>query len=109
MAWTFSKTEYTHLPGGGCEVTGTITGPALYTSGGETVTGLSTYILSTDSPTVQLTGQDGYVLQWDQGTCSAGKVLAYEAGADAAALDECAVNTVLSACVGTLTARGQAA
>jgi hypothetical protein len=71
---------------------------ALYATSGETLD-LSTYILGTDSPVVLLGGDDGFVLQHNRGTSSAGKVLAFEAGADGAALDECGVNTVLSAVI----------
>ena len=106
MTMTFTVVEKCELPSGARMVTGTVTCSEEYTTSGEILTGLSTYILSTDSPTVMLCGQDGYVLQWDAGTCAAGKVLAYEAGADAAALDEVAASTNLGAVVGQVIAIG---
>jgi hypothetical protein len=68
---------------------------------------LSTYFLSTSSPNVILGGDDGYEAQHNRGTAAAGKVLLYEAGADAAALDEFANAGDASGVILTFIALGQ--
>ena len=85
MAVTISVSSACELGNGERLIRGTITFDSSYPTGGETVD-LSTYL--SGSPTVILNGSGGYVAQHDQGTAAAGKVLLYEAGADAAALDE---------------------
>jgi hypothetical protein len=62
----------------------------VYLTGGITVA-FSAATLSTGSPTVVFDGATGgYLAVHSRGTAAAGKLLLYEAGADAAALDECA-------------------
>ena len=90
MAVTISSVVETPLPGGQKMIHGLVTFDSSYPTGGETFD-LSSYFLSTATSatfTVVPGGDDGYVCQHDRGTVSAGKLLLYEAGADAAALDE---------------------
>jgi hypothetical protein len=85
MAVTIDVTSGCELGSGERMIRGSITFDSSYPTGGETVD-LSTYL--SGSPTVIVNGLGGYVAQHDGGTAAAGKVLLYEAGADAAALDE---------------------
>ncbi len=96
MAMTVTVTATCDLPNGDRLVRGTATFDSSYATGGE-VMDLSTQL--SGSPTVLLSGDDGYVPQHDRGTAAAGQVLAYEAGVDAAALDEVAATTDLSAVI----------
>lgn len=85
MAMTVSGVTTSALPGGYVLVAGKATGSNVYLTGGETMD-ISAYVGG--SPIVVMGGDDGYVAQHNRGTSAAGKVLLYEAGADAAALDE---------------------
>ena len=90
MATTVSVTSVCELPNGERMIRGTGTLDASYAAGGEVID-LSTWF--TGSPTVLVGGDDGYEVQHDRGTAAAGKLVAYEAGADAAALAEAFVST----------------
>jgi hypothetical protein len=108
MAATFTLTGQSHLPGGYVIVYGTCTMDESYATGGE-VMDMSSYILSTDSPVIIFGGDDGYVLQSDRGTSAANLAIAYEAGADAASLDEVTAATNLAAVISPVIAIGKAA
>lgn len=97
-----------HWTSGEVYVHGTVTFDNLYVTGGETLD-LSSYILSTDSPTVLLNGDDGYVARHDRGTAAAGTVLLYYdiASSTNAASAQVAVNTDVSAVICPFVAIGQ--
>jgi len=97
VALTISATHSTELPSGARQVAFTVTFDSSYPTGGE-VFDVSTWF--SGSPHVNPGGgDDGYVIQHDRGTAAAGVLLAYEAGADGAALDEVANTTDLSAVI----------
>ena len=109
MAITISVTQSTNLPGGFRLISGTVTFDDSYPTGGETMD-LSSYLLSTSSPTVIINGDDGYVIQHDRGTAAAGKLIAYGTGsANKAALTQQDATTNLSTVICPFTAIGQAA
>jgi hypothetical protein len=95
MALTITVTERVSLPKSFTMVYGQITFDSSYPTNGEAVVygdfkfGLELAHLQTEGAST-----NGYVSQWDKAT---GKIQMYEAGADAAALDEVANTTDLSA------------
>lgn len=106
MAATVSAVQVSPLPGGNVLVAGLATLSANYQAAGETMD-LSSYLLSSSSPVIVLGGDDGYVPQSDRGTAAANTIQLFEAGADAAALDEVANSTDTSAVICTFVAIGQ--
>lgn len=76
MAATLSNVVTTPLGGGYRMVAGYATLSNVYLTGGETMD-LSTYLLTSGYPVVQLTGDDGYHVEHNRGTAAAGKILAY--------------------------------
>jgi len=90
-------------------VYGNFTFDNVYATGGE-IMDLSAHILSTDTPHIVVTGDDGWMCQVDRGTAAANVVLAYgSADTNAAVNQEAAVSTDLSAVIGTFIAIGQTA
>lgn len=88
-------------------VTGTITFDSSYAgSGGESVTLASLGLQEVYD--LNLSGDDGYVLQWDRSTTSP-KVIAYwvDTTVDGAPMAEVTATTNLSAVVSRFTARGR--
>jgi len=96
MALTISITSVDDKNNGDVEISGTVTFDSSYPTGGE-VFDISDYISAIKS--ANFSGDDGYVIQHNRGTPAAGVLLAYEAGADAAALDEVADTTDLSSLI----------
>jgi len=103
MAATVSSVIVSPLPGGTVLVSGLATLSANYQAAGETMD-LSSYL--TGSPIIVMSGDDGYVPQSDRGTAAANTIQLYEAGADAAALDEVANGTNVAAVICTFHAHG---
>ncbi len=96
MAVTITVQHSCELPNGARQIDGTVTFDSSYPAGGE-VFDISAYL--SGSPNVRCSGDDGYEIQHDRGTAAAGKLLAYEAGADTAPLDEVTATTDLSAVI----------
>ena len=69
-------TKKTVLPGGELMLRGIATMSSSYAAGGDALK-LSNYLTSTTSPTVVPCSADGYVVEHDQGTAAAGKLIAY--------------------------------
>ena len=109
MAVTLSSVSCSHLPGGEVIVRGLATLDGAYANGGE-VMDLSSYILSSSSPTVLVGDDDGHQCTHSRGTAAAGKILAYNeaAAANATALAAVATNTNMAAVVVHFIAIGQA-
>lgn len=105
MAVTIAYTSSCERNDGLREIRGTVTFDASYPTGGETFN-ISAKL--SGSPKVDCEGDGGYVAMHDGGTAAAGKIEMYEAGADAAALDEVANTTDLSNIVITFCAVGTA-
>jgi|19_taG_2_1085344.scaffolds.fasta_scaffold00455_9 hypothetical protein len=110
MALTVAVITEALLPGGAKILRGTFTLDSNYVTGGETMD-LSDYLKSSVVPTVICGNDGGYVLEHDQGTAAAGKVIAYYNDVNAstnAALVAVAQNADLSAINSTFVAVGQA-
>ena len=69
------------------------TGPASYVTAGDAIAAADFALSRLDYLVISGGSEEGYVFSYDP---SAGKILAFEAGADAAALDEVATDTDLS-------------
>ncbi len=82
---------------------GTITFDSSYPTGGEAVTAAN-FGLSVMDHLQFNQGEDGYVFHWDKANA---KIIAYEAGADGAPLDEVADTTDLSSVVVEAIATGR--
>ena len=107
MAVTIAVTDSNDQTNGARRICGTITFDASYPTGGE-VCDFSSYLAELLDGNLQLGCKgSGYVPQHDGGSVSAGKVLLYEAGADAAALDEVANTTDVSNIVAWFNAVGK--
>lgn len=100
MALTVEQLGRTNVTGNRLTVALKITFDSSYPTGGEALD-LTTYVSNIETVGIEVSG--GYVFQYDR---SNKKVLAYEAGADAAALDEVANATNLSSTVTYVTVTG---
>tara|TARA_B100000900_G_C20283839_1_gene595210 strand:- start:50 stop:361 length:312 start_codon:yes stop_codon:yes gene_type:complete len=100
MALTVEQLGRTNVTGNRLTVALKITFDSSYPTGGEPLD-LTTYVSNIETVHVEVSG--GYVFQYDR---SNKKVLAYEAGADSAALDEVASATNLSSTVTFVTVTG---
>ena len=107
MSLTIALVSSSEMPNGHRQATFIFTFDASYPAGGE-VRDISSWF-SGSPDLVGQGGDDGYVIQDDRGTAALGKVLAFEAGADAAALDEVTATTDLSAVIVKATYVGVAA
>ena len=100
MALTVEQLGRTNVTGNRLTVALKITFDSSYPTGGEALD-LTTYVSNVESVGIEVSG--GYVFQYDR---TNKKVLAYEAGADGAALDEVANTTNLSSTVTYVTVTG---
>lgn len=100
MALTVEQLGRTNVTGNRLTVALKITFDSSYPTGGEALD-LTTYVSNIETVGIEVSG--GYVFQYDR---SNKKVLAYEAGADGAALDEVANATNLSSTVTYVTVTG---
>jgi|TARA_B100002019_G_C20989343_1_gene459749 hypothetical protein len=100
MALTVEQLGRTNVTGNRLTVALKITFDSSYPTGGEALD-LTAYVSNIETVGIEVSG--GYVFQYDR---SNKKVLAYEAGADGAALDEVANATNLSSTVTYVTVTG---
>lgn len=100
MALTVEQLGRTNVTGNRLTVALKITFDDSYPTGGEALD-LTAYVSNIETVGIEVSG--GYVFQYDR---SNKKVLAYEAGADGAALDEVANATNLSSTVTYVTVTG---
>jgi hypothetical protein len=100
MALTVEQLGRTNVTGNRLTVALKITFDASYPTGGEPLD-LTAYVSNIETVGVEVSG--GYVFQYDR---TNKKVLAYEAGADSAALDEVANAANLSSTVTFVTVTG---
>ena len=100
MALTVEQLGRTNVTGNRLTVALKITFDSSYPTGGEALD-LTAYVSNIETVGIEVSG--GYVFQYDR---SNKKVLAYEAGADGAALDEVASATNLSSTVTYVTVTG---
>tara|TARA_R100000988_G_C3948660_1_gene139923 strand:- start:62 stop:373 length:312 start_codon:yes stop_codon:yes gene_type:complete len=100
MALTVEQLGRTNVTGNRLTVALKITFDSSYPTGGEALD-LTAYVSNIETVGIEVSG--GYVFQYDR---SNKKVLAYEAGADSAALDEVANATNLSSTVTYVTVTG---
>jgi len=105
MAVTIAYTYNQERNDGLREIEGTVTMTADHTAAGMTMD-ISAKL--SGSPKVKIEGNLGYVADHNKGTASAGKILVYEAGADADALDAVANSTDISNIVFAFSAVGTA-
>jgi len=107
MAITVSNVVQSPLFGGRVLVAGNFTFDNVYLVGG-LVMDLSAYFLSSSTPIVTVSGDDGWMVSSTRGTAAAGKVIVFGSGdTNAAVCVEAAVSTDLSAVIGTFIAVGQ--
>lgn len=111
MAVTVSVIDSSLVSAGQRQIRGSLTMDSSYATGGE-VMDVSTYFAG--SPTVVIGGADGYMLEHNQGTAAAGKVLARYSSVNSKnganetlALVQVADGTDLSAVNTTFLAMGQ--
>ena len=96
MALTIANTFVIDSATGARVASFTVTFDNVYPTGGE-ILDISSWFQG--SPDVYVAGDDGVVVQHNRGTSAAGLLLAYEAGADGAALDQVANACDLSAVI----------
>ena len=87
-------TKKTVLPGGELMIRGLATMSSSYAAGGDALN-LSNYLTSTTAPTVVPCSADGYVVEHNQGTAAAGKLMAYFNVLNSDTMNGVAQNTAL--------------
>ena len=89
MAITVSNIDYCYLPNGSAQISGLATPAASYNDATKEVMDISAYLSGT--PEVVISASSiGYCMSHNCGTAAAAHVTFYEAGEDAAVLDEVA-------------------